>query len=246
MEKHISKYLFGSRIITHVLFWGIYYLTFSLLWSNDGNYHKSFSLEFILMPIRIGASYLTIYLLMPKYLLNKKLLKFGIALSLLLIVSGVLQRFFTFYFYEIFFSNQSIDLWDLKHIVRSMVLINTTVLLLFAMKMFDYWQIENNLNVMRGDPLLEVRSEKRNYRIKTSDIYYIEGLGNYVTFYMKARKPMISYITLKELEKQLPEHFIRTHKSFIVNKNHIESYTSENLEAGNRLIPVGKTVQLDF
>lgn len=246
MKKARSNYLFHSRVLTHVLFWVVYYLTFSLLWARDGQLHQSFSLEFILMPIRIGASYLTIYLLMPRYLLTRQLLKFFGALSLLLVVSGLLQRVFTFFFYELFFESEAGDLWDVLLVVRAMVLINSTVLLLSAVKMYDYWQKEHELNTRNSEEYLTIRSEKRNYRVKPSEIQYAEGLGNYVTLYLESKKPMISYLTLKELESMLPEQFLRVHKSFIINKTHVESYTNENVEIANRMIPLGKTVQMEL
>ncbi len=245
-EKQSSLYLFQSRILTHVVFWVLYYICFSLLWANDGNYHRSFGLELVLMPLRMGASYLTIYLLMPRFLLRDQILRFIGSYLVVMIVGGILQRALTFFFYDLFFSPGSIDLWDFRQVIRSMVLINSTVLFLSAVKMYDYWRKEYLRNQANEEKMMIVRSEKRNYRVKPSEILYIEGLGNYVTIYLHDRKPMISYITLKELEQTLPNQFVRIHKSFIINKNCIDSYTNENVEIGNRLIPVGKGVEVSF
>jgi DNA-binding LytR/AlgR family response regulator len=62
-------------------------------------------------------------------------------------------------------------------------------------------------------------------RLNHSEITHIEGLKDYVKLYRKGYpKPVLSRITIKSLEEQLPAgQFFRTHKSFIVNLNYIQS-----------------------
>lgn len=245
LENENYKYLFGSRILTHILFWCGYYVCFSFLWANEGELHQSFGLELILMPLRIGASYTTLYWLIPKYLLNDRAIKFALFYTILMIVAGSFQRILTFYFYEFVFDSGSSTLWSLSAIVRAMVLINSTVLFLSAIKMYDYWRIEKTKSKQNNEKYLEVRSEKRNYRVYPSEIQFIEGLGNYVTIYLDNKKPIISYLKLKELEQILPSQFYRVHKSFIINREKIQSYSTENIEIGERLIPIGKSIEID-
>ncbi|MEQ9403756.1 MAG: LytTR family DNA-binding domain-containing protein [Cyclobacteriaceae bacterium] len=238
--------MMGSRILTHILFWLLYYITFSIIWANDGNYYASFGLEFVLMPVRISAAYLTMYFLIPHFLLRNRQWKFMGLLLVTLILAGIFQRVFIYFFHELFFTDQQVELWDIYGIVRAIILVNSTVLLLSAVKMYHYWQEEYLANVHSGEELIEVRAEKRTYRIRPNDILYIEGLGNYVTYYFSNRKPLISYSSLKEVEHSLPSYFERIHKSFIVNTTCIDSYTSENVEVQGRILPVGKSVELKF
>lgn len=126
-----------------------------------------------------------------------------------------------------------------------MVLINSTVLFLSALKMFQYWKLEKLRNTPPSEPI-EIRAEKRTYRVRPEDIIYIEGLGNYITIYLSGDKKLISYSSLKDIHKILPTSFVRTHKSFIVNKDHIISYTDDNVEISGRIIPVSKNTILEF
>ena len=240
-----NGYIAGSRILTHVVFWSVYYITFSLLWAEDGNYYRSFGLEFVLMPLRILGSYLSMYFLIPKFLLKERLFRFILAYLLLIVVVGFLQRIFIFYYYEILLVSASDSLWDVRLIIRAMVLVNSTVLMLSAFKMYQYWRIERTLN-QPGNELIEVRAEKRNYRIRTDEILFIEGLGNYITYYLKDQKRLISYSSLKDAEQLLPSSFLRIHKSFIINKNAVTSYTQENVDIGGRILPLGKSIVLEF
>ncbi|MEL7003676.1 MAG: LytTR family DNA-binding domain-containing protein [Bacteroidota bacterium] len=239
------KYIYGSRMLTHIVFWAGYYIFFSLLWAKGGNYYASFGLELILMPIRIGTSYLTIYWLIPKYLLNDQLRQFGFFYLAIMIIAGILQRVLTYFFYEVIFVQEQSELWEISGIIRSIVLINSTVLLLSALKIYDYWRQERAASKKNSEEVFVIRSDKRNFRVKPSDILYVEGLGNYVTFYLVGKKPIISYLKLKELESTLPDKFMRVHKSFIVNRDKIQSYSSENIDINDRMIPLGKSVNLE-
>ena len=70
-------------------------------------------------------------------------------------------------------------------------------------------------------------------KVEISDIDYIEGAGNYVTFYCGAKK-ILSLINMKELEEKLPQkRFIRIHKSFIVAISQISSLNGNALYLKN-------------
>lgn len=240
-------YLFGSRVITHFVFWGMYFLLFGFIWAEDGNYLSSYFLEFILLPVRILAVYFSIYLLIPKYLENKKFGAFITGYAALLLLCGLLQRAFTFFFYEGFFESDASKLFDWPLILRAIILINSTALLVSAVKIGLLWLLEKEKNnalikEMRssGYEIVEIKAEKRTYRVEAKDILFIEGMGNYVTFVLKERK-IISYISLKEALNILPERFLRIHKSFIVNKDHILSYNYEDVQLGERFLPIGRS-----
>lgn len=64
-----------------------------------------------------------------------------------------------------------------------------------------------------------VKTGNRNTlaRVNLHEVRFISGLSNYVEIFL-TREKLISYLTLKELEKQLPErYFSRINKSVIVN-----------------------------
>ncbi|MEO1053293.1 MAG: LytTR family DNA-binding domain-containing protein [Bacteroidota bacterium] len=241
-----SYYLFGSRILTHVSFWVIYYISFSFIWAKDSNYFDSFFLEFVLLPIRILAVYFTIYILIPKWLSQAKYLQFFLSYAVVMIVCGVLQRLFIHFFYDGLLGNDPSPIFHIPSMVRAMILINSTVLFVSAIKISQLWQQEKEKNEQlmaqpsANQDIIEIKADKRIFRIAAKDILYIEGLGNYVTYHLSDRK-IISYISLKEALKELPEAFIRVHKSYVVNRDHISSYNSEDLEVKNAYIPVGRS-----
>lgn len=74
------------------------------------------------------------------------------------------------------------------------------------------------LNVGSDKEFLFIKSEYKTIRINFDDIKYIQGMSEYVRIYLTNSKPIMSLLSLKSLEEELPENmFMRVHKSYIVN-----------------------------
>ncbi len=86
-----------------------------------------------------------------------------------------------------------------------------------------------------------VRTERKMAKINFSDILYIESLSDYIKIHL-SEKSIVTRETITHVEAQLPQHnFIRTHRSFIVSKQKIESYTNEFVEIGSKQIPISRS-----
>ncbi|MEM6737881.1 MAG: LytTR family DNA-binding domain-containing protein [Bacteroidota bacterium] len=233
------------KILTHVLFWVIYYFAFSIIWAQNGEYYPSFFLEFALMPVRIGLCYYTIYYLIPKILRKQKIILFFSYYGIALFVAGSVQSVITYFFYESVFQTALHYMLSIGSIFRSMLLVNSTVLFLSAFKLYQLWQEELTKNDQPPVHYINIKADKRTYRIKMDHILYVEGWGNYLKLVLKDGNQLISYSSLKELEQMLPKNFVRTHKSYIVNKDKISSFTKENLAIDDKFIPISKNVTLE-
>ncbi len=72
------------------------------------------------------------------------------------------------------------------------------------------------------------------------DIVYIEGMKNYIKI-ITEKGTIITKNSMAAAEAMLPEDkFIRVHRSYIVPKAKIKSFTSETIGVGNIEIPIGK------
>ena len=88
-----------------------------------------------------------------------------------------------------------------------------------------------------------VKADRKIYRVLLEDIYFIQGLREYVTFYTVQGK-IISLDSLKRLEKTLPDsRFMRVHKSYIINKLKVESLQGNTLIINNSNIPFSKNLK---
>ena len=238
----MKYYVFNSKILTHVLFWISYFLLFGFIWTREGNYLDAYALEFILLPVRIMAVYVMIYMLIPRFLENEQqYLKFGLSYVLLLLIGGTLQTLIVY-----FYRDMGESMLTLSALIRNIVLINSTVVVIASFKIFKLWQQQQatNKQVQRDSiPIIELKADKRTYRLRTSDILYLESLGNYVTCHLKDKR-LISYTSLNECVSRLPGNFMRIHKSYIVNRENITSYNAEDIEIGDKRLPIGRAFRL--
>ncbi|MDN5205531.1 histidine kinase [Fulvivirgaceae bacterium BMA10] len=135
-------YIFKNRFLRHILFWLVYFVSFSFIWAKNGNFEASFYLEFLLLPVRITAVYLCIYFLIPKLLLERKYVRFGMYFLLMLLVGGILQRLIIFSLYNPIYDIQDTVLFKVSEIIRAIILINSTVIFVSAIKILQLWHEE--------------------------------------------------------------------------------------------------------
>lgn len=93
-----------------------------------------------------------------------------------------------------------------------------------ANKALQLYELKNSPEeIVSGDnQSLFVKSEYRLVRIKFSDIKYIEGMREYVRIHLADGSAVMTLLSIKSLEDKLPkEHFMRVHRSYIVNLDRI-------------------------
>ena len=73
---------------------------------------------------------------------------------------------------------------------------------------------------------LSVRKQERLFLVDIDDIHYIKGAGIYSEIHLHDGRNELHDKTLSRLETILPSHFIRTHKSYIVNLRSIDHFRS--------------------
>jgi two-component system LytT family response regulator len=83
-----------------------------------------------------------------------------------------------------------------------------------------------------------IQSNKKNIKIVLDEVLYIESLKEYVQIHFKNRK-VIFKGGITAFEQKLDHHFVRVHRSYIVNINKITAYTKSDIEIGRIEIPIG-------
>ena len=94
---------------------------------------------------------------------------------------------------------------------------------------------------------VRVDGELRNITI--SDIIYVNGMKDYVMFYLDSEpKPLITHLTMKAVEEMLPpEKFLRIHRSYIIAVDKIRKVDRNDcIYIGNEIIHVPDGYQETF
>ncbi|MCT4615456.1 MAG: LytTR family DNA-binding domain-containing protein [Marinifilaceae bacterium] len=88
---------------------------------------------------------------------------------------------------------------------------------------------------------ITIQSNHKFINIKYSEIEYIEGLGEYLSYNLIDKTKIVSLETLKNLETILPDDFVRVHKSYIVSKYKVKELVGNSLKLINKEIPIGRS-----
>lgn len=88
------------------------------------------------------------------------------------------------------------------------------------------------------DDAIFVRHQEKMIKVSIEDILYVEAERNYCRLFAKGKEYLL-VMTLKEMDEKLPtQHFLRVHRSFIVNISQIEEIASSHVLIAKKAIPV--------
>ena len=88
-----------------------------------------------------------------------------------------------------------------------------------------------------------VRYKEKMIKIMMSDILFIEADRNYSRIFTSKREYLLS-VTLKLIEERLPQnYFIRIHRSYIINLQHIEEVAETHLRIAEKTIPISSSLK---
>ncbi len=83
-----------------------------------------------------------------------------------------------------------------------------------------------------------VKADKKLYALSFSEIKFIEGQGDYIRIHTLQHKLMV-HDTIRNFLESLPEEdFMRIHKSWVINLNHIEFIEGNQVKIADQSLPV--------
>lgn len=101
-------------------------------------------------------------------------------------------------------------------------------------------KVQERLLFPKEDSFFFVKSSGQQHRVNFNDIIYIESIKDYVNI-RTVNEEYIVLDTLKSMERQLPDKFVRIHKSFIINMDKIKSIGVKKLMLSDQEIPIGNS-----
>lgn len=91
-----------------------------------------------------------------------------------------------------------------------------------------------------------IKDKKRLIKVRAEDIFWVKAEGAYSQLVAKTQTYFLSS-NLGTLEEKLRGHyFIRVHRSYLVNFQHIDSIEEDVLSIGEDRIPMGKNYKEEF
>lgn len=110
-------------------------------------------------------------------------------------------------------------------------------------KAWEYFQLQQQARAGKPATAVDYIFLKHNHvyeKVMLADIVCVEAMQNYVIIHTVPKK-LIIHLTFKTMEEALPvDHFLRVHKSFLINLNHIKSIEANTVHLLNKSIPIGR------
>ena len=157
---------------------------------------------------------------------------------------------FTTAFSEYALEGYRVDALD--YLLKPITYTNFLVATKKALKWFEMKQSSSEKDVSTTNEQQEeqmfVKADHKLIRILFKDILYIEGWKDYVKIHLKNKPhPILSLMSMKGLEETLPPtKFIRIHRSYIIQKNKIDSISKNRVKIGDKELPIGESYKEEF
>lgn len=96
------------------------------------------------------------------------------------------------------------------------------------------------------DEYIFVKSDRRFFKVNLRDILFIEGLKDYVIIQLDGQR-IITRMNVKNMHDMLPKNiFLRINRSYIVNKNQIDSFDNNDVFIKTYEIAIGNSYRDSF
>ena len=240
-----------------LIFWSSSFIILTLLFSSSlGGIVLSLYFVSFLFPIVLGTAFVFNRLLVGRFLLQCKNWKFALYFFYLLVVSVYLEMLVMVLAFVIL---ADFNIENLGSIASNIYLL-AIILYLFVfangfVEIFNGFQRKAlALNAMEEErqreqkSYLMIRSNRKNLNLEVDHILLVESLADYVQVHTSEDK-FITKQRISELERNLPERFIRIHRSYLVNADRVQSFNRESVVIGGLELNYGrkyKSSALDY
>ncbi|TMM51523.1 response regulator transcription factor [Maribacter algarum] len=96
-----------------------------------------------------------------------------------------------------------------------------------------------------SEDYINIKVDKKQHRVKLSDIQFIEAKGNYCKVVTEIGK-LLTLRGISNFQSELPKQFLRVHNSFIVNRDFITATEGSRIFINEKVIPLGRTYKKLF
>lgn len=106
-----------------------------------------------------------------------------------------------------------------------------------------FFEKQNKSLTMKNDRFMFIKSEYKLQKVSFNDILYVEGVKDYVKFYLTdGAKNIMSLMNMKKVEEFLPfPEFMRIHRSYIVNMTKVSQIDRFRIVVGEQYLPISES-----
>lgn len=110
---------------------------------------------------------------------------------------------------------------------------------MMAIERFEEFMEPKSANETKVKDHIFIQSHKKNIKILLAEILYVESLKDYIKIVFQNDELMIK-MGISKFEQLLDDRFLRSHRSFLVNKDQVTAFTKNDIEIQSIEIPIGE------
>lgn len=199
------------------------------------------------MPVAIGSSYFFNLYLVPNYLAQGKNVRFFIYTVYTIIVSVFLTSVVAMFSFIVLadlnwdqMNPVSTDIFQMGVVIYFIAIVFSFIRVYHINRLKESLiaELESNTEKNQKETLV-VRSNRKSITINLDDVLFIESLSDYVKIH-KVDNTIITKEKISGLYERLPDHFIRIHRSYLVNQEKLEAFGHDFVQINNEKLPLGR------
>jgi len=98
--------------------------------------------------------------------------------------------------------------------------------------------VRQPVTVRKPHQFIFVKADYKLIKINVDDIFFIEGLKDYIKIYTR-QKLILTLMSMSAIEEKLPaDEFFRVHRSYIISLGKIDSVSRHRVIIGEKFIPI--------
>ena len=109
-----------------------------------------------------------------------------------------------------------------------------------------YANVEMVLNSLKKHESFTFVNKGIQQKVSISEITHLKSDGAYADIHLINGNKHLIRTSLRECAERYPSAFIRIHNSILINKNHIQGYTSQTVKVNEEILPLGRTYKTVF
>lgn len=134
------------------------------------------------------------------------------------------------------YSEHAVKSFELDAIDYLLKPFNLSRFLKSCQKAQELFELKNDCNI----GTIFIKTGYEQVKVQFENLLFCEAAGNYVTFHLPNEKIM-SRMTFSEVEKLLPNGFIKTHRSFIINSKKVDKVERHQVTMADKTAPISNT-----
>lgn len=232
-----------------LLFWVGLFVALVILFSGSlGSFLLSFFFVSFLFPVIVLTSWYFDSILIPRYLMTDRIARFCLHFFYMLVVSLYLELLVILISFVILADYSIENLGEYSFDIRFLALV--LYLIVFGRSFINaFLQLKARERQLQeyetkssneGNVTIKIKVNRKEVPISVEEIMFVESYSDYVKIHLREGS-LVTRERISQMETKLPDHFLRIHRSYLVNKKFIESFNREVVRVNDSDLGIGRT-----